>query len=444
MSNSTPPQLQPTFIGHISSTMDALILFEACLSGQRAHVPRRPHDRERDELIRSGHVFIYEENASGIKRWTDGYNWSPSRILGNFLIYRELEKAFPPGEKKRAMKRKKSDSGVAKIPQPGSRATSVVPPAGIDNNANGRDLERSLIGSLVDSYPFKEGGLVKKTISVKWNGVPHHLVSYYSIEDVTNGNLTNPSKHPELSQIIPRSGLISSQDFRVPVDQEDYGYDERTGLITYGIHGLPEYGTPGGSLPRSMSLPTVNMDLNMYGANPHHFGMPPNYQPHLDVPPHLANNHYMHPSPNGYSMDPMRSRSTSMATIPYTPQPVTMMESPSRRQSSAYEIATSAGSDPNLASLATIPETRHLSGLNYYQGAYQLTHRPSVAMSAASGSDLFETSRELSADQLLSFDRTPQGLSLDDVDRNWFSNDFSQSHLLGAPQAAWPRGVSHT
>jgi hypothetical protein len=81
--------LQPTYTGHVSTTNDALILFEACLSGHLNHVPRRPHDRERNSLIRSGCVFIYEENASGIKRWTDGVTWSPSRILGNFLVYRE-------------------------------------------------------------------------------------------------------------------------------------------------------------------------------------------------------------------------------------------------------------------------------------------------------------------------------------------------------------------
>lgn len=94
MSGSIAP-LAPTFNGHIATTMDAAILFEACLQGRIPHVPRRPHDRERQDLIASGNVFIYEEHASGIKRWTDGVSWSPSRILGNFLIYRELEKPFP-------------------------------------------------------------------------------------------------------------------------------------------------------------------------------------------------------------------------------------------------------------------------------------------------------------------------------------------------------------
>jgi hypothetical protein len=106
--------LQPTFQGHVATTNDALILFEACLTGHLTHVPRRPHDRERNQLIRSGCVFIYEENASGIKRWTDGVTWSPSRILGNFLVYRELDKPFPPGEKKRAT-RKKDTASVNKF-----------------------------------------------------------------------------------------------------------------------------------------------------------------------------------------------------------------------------------------------------------------------------------------------------------------------------------------
>ncbi|KAH7144644.1 Gti1/Pac2 family-domain-containing protein, partial [Dactylonectria estremocensis] len=183
--------LNPTFEGHIASTIDALILFEACLSGQLNHVPRRPHDRERQDLIKSGNVFIYEEHASGIKRWTDGVSWSPSRILGNFLIYRELEKPFPPGEKKRALKKNKK-------PQQG-------------------DSERALIGSLIDSYPFKNEGLVKKTISVSYQGVPHHLVSYYNVNDVMAGRLTTPTKHHNLRNVIPRSELIMSQNFRAPI-----------------------------------------------------------------------------------------------------------------------------------------------------------------------------------------------------------------------------------
>ncbi|KAF8850009.1 hypothetical protein BDZ45DRAFT_752157 [Acephala macrosclerotiorum] len=103
MASASP--LSPTFYGHIASTLDALLLFEACLSGALNYVARRPSDRERVSLIKSGNVFIYEEDSSGIKSWNDGVLWSPSRILDSFLVYRELERPFPLGEKKRAMKR---------------------------------------------------------------------------------------------------------------------------------------------------------------------------------------------------------------------------------------------------------------------------------------------------------------------------------------------------
>src|SRR5271168_3141296 len=112
--NSTS-ELDATYYGFIGSTYDALILVEACIAGQIKHVSRRPQGHERERVITSGRIFIYEENTSGIKRWTDGISWSPSRILGNFLIYRQLVKAFGPGEKKKAIKKPKAGpNGITK------------------------------------------------------------------------------------------------------------------------------------------------------------------------------------------------------------------------------------------------------------------------------------------------------------------------------------------
>ncbi|PTB35281.1 hypothetical protein M441DRAFT_124371, partial [Trichoderma asperellum CBS 433.97] len=213
MSSQAP--LMPTFRGHISTTMDALILFECCLHGRLNHVPRRPHDRERQDLIASGNIFIYEEHASGIKRWTDGVSWSPSRILGNFLIYRELDKPFPPGEKKRALKKKKNSQGISK---PDARTNAGFSAVGMDP-AHIKDPERSLVGSLVDSYPFKKNGLIKKTISITFQGVPHHLVSYYNVDDVLKGNLVTPSNYPLFADVQPRAELLMSQNFRNPLDE---------------------------------------------------------------------------------------------------------------------------------------------------------------------------------------------------------------------------------
>lgn len=71
------------------------MLFEAYLQGRLSHVVRHPHDRERNQLIRSGCVFIYEENESGIKRSSAGVIWSPSRILGKFPSLSRTRQAVP-------------------------------------------------------------------------------------------------------------------------------------------------------------------------------------------------------------------------------------------------------------------------------------------------------------------------------------------------------------
>ncbi|KAK6210215.1 Gti1/Pac2 family protein [Colletotrichum tabaci] len=268
MANSNVP-LNPTFFGHVASTLDALVLFEACLSSALHHVPRRPHDRERQDLIKSGNVFIYEEHSSGIKRWTDGVAWSPSRILGNFLIYRELDRPFPPGEKKRAMKRNKKPTGVTKpeITRQGS-VNGAGANMGIGDGSQGnKEAERALIGSLVDSYPFKENGLVKKTISVTYQGVPHHLVSYYNVEDVTEGKLMTPSKDHQLSTIIPRGELIMSQNFRAPIDEVEM--DDSRGPHGLFTHAYPVNGHHHQSLSRAITASKIAAKLPTLPKNIH-------------------------------------------------------------------------------------------------------------------------------------------------------------------------------
>ncbi|XDG01392.1 hypothetical protein ABKA04_001007 [Annulohypoxylon sp. FPYF3050] len=314
--------LQPTFRGYIASTMDALILFEACLSGHLFHVPRRPHDRERSSLIVSGNVFIYEEHSSGIKRWTDGVPWSPSRILGNFLLYRELDKPFQPGEKKRAMKRSKPEGGVTKPPN-SSRSNSVS--NGLSNSmninnsmqhmdamANSRnDAERALVGSLIDSYQFKQEGLVKKTISVTYQGIQHHMVSYYSIDDIVNQRLLTPSHDPNLRGIVPRGPLISSGSFRAPVDDQEILMTEPH--FRHAMMNHP-FGYVNGAGARSMSMPTMpSFTQPTWGADQYvsTYTMAPTMAPTLPPPvtyaPPATPNYNYESSGLPYGMTPRSS-----------------------------------------------------------------------------------------------------------------------------------------
>lgn len=80
-----PPPLDPPFRGYIDTTLDALLVFEAARRGMIPRVTRRLIEKERG-MIQSGAVFVFDEHESGIKRWTDGLIWSPSRILNNFLV----------------------------------------------------------------------------------------------------------------------------------------------------------------------------------------------------------------------------------------------------------------------------------------------------------------------------------------------------------------------
>ncbi|KAG5360443.1 Global transcription regulator sge1 [Yarrowia sp. B02] len=235
--------IQPTFNGYVGTIHDALLLFQATINGLLMPVSRRPHDRERAGIIKSGAVFIFSEQGAGIKRWTDGISWSPSRILGNFLVYRQLEKPFGPGEKKRAAKKTKIEDASPTLPSPGGRAASSsgggsnqrynpYPGQGqagygdynYEGNAPGASTgpspssERSLVGSLVDSYGFKENGLIKKTISIVVSGIHHHMVSYYKPDDVLNGKFMTPSETEGIRELPITEELIKRQNFRIPPD----------------------------------------------------------------------------------------------------------------------------------------------------------------------------------------------------------------------------------
>jgi len=125
-------------------------------------VTRRLVDSER-KMITSGSVFVFDEDESGIKRWTDGFFWSPSRILGNFLLYRETEKR---GAGHRGAHNDADQGDTASVEGPAvaksegqtlSRPRGETTRLGID-----RQRERSLVGSLTNSYKFKSGGMMKK------------------------------------------------------------------------------------------------------------------------------------------------------------------------------------------------------------------------------------------------------------------------------------------
>lgn len=189
-------EIEPTFKGYVEDEDDALLLLQATVEGKLRHIPRRPYEIERRYLIVSGSVFVFVEEISGIKRWTDGVSWSPSRIAGRFLIYKELDKSQAPAVSK-------SSSGVKLPPlvsqSSGSSSGSVSPLARSDRAK-------------------RYTGFTKKTMSLKFRDARKntvetlHLVSYYNVEDVEKQRLTRPKDSAWLQGIKPCSDLLSAME----------------------------------------------------------------------------------------------------------------------------------------------------------------------------------------------------------------------------------------
>ncbi|KAF9279321.1 Gti1/Pac2 family-domain-containing protein [Linnemannia elongata] len=146
-----------TFFGLIKTPIDALIIFEACRQGLAARVHRRLSDIER-QSVRSGSVYCFDEREAGMRRWTDGKSWSPSRVTGSFLTYRELDEAQ---------------------------------------------------GSYNGKYSYRQNGLLKQSFSITTvDNQKLHLISYYTADDVSSERLRNtPSSDPQLSKIVIPKGL---------------------------------------------------------------------------------------------------------------------------------------------------------------------------------------------------------------------------------------------
>jgi hypothetical protein len=185
-----------TFIGHIKTPQDALLIFEACRRGQLQRVKRRLSAKERMN-IRSGSIFAFDESEAGMRRWTDGRTWSPSRVLGkytlatsclvaslltfyflsffenigSFLTYRELDT-------KRRPRRSSTQSSPSRI------------------------------GGGHISCSYKPDGLIKQSFSIcTASNQKIHLISYYSKSDVIHGRLTLPSMDPHIGKIVIPKGL---------------------------------------------------------------------------------------------------------------------------------------------------------------------------------------------------------------------------------------------
>lgn len=112
--------------------------------------------------------------------------------------------------------RARSNSTSSSTSNTAAATDSTTTTTTFDQNTFQRNRERQLVGSLSESFNFKQNGLIKKTMSLVLNGSPLHLVSYYHPDDVLERQLRTPSVVPELANLEISPELLSRQNFRIP------------------------------------------------------------------------------------------------------------------------------------------------------------------------------------------------------------------------------------
>ncbi|KAF2714832.1 hypothetical protein K504DRAFT_366011 [Pleomassaria siparia CBS 279.74] len=412
------PAFKPTWHGFLDTTKDAMTIVEAALQGRLSHISRRPHDKERAEMLTSGTVLVYEENASGIKRWTDAVHWSPSRVMNNCLIYRQLVRALKPEEKRAALnptcggKRKRKESVSPSVTKTGENANnsddeyenpsfdgSLPDDATPTTDSLGKvyanfaqnlslDQQRRFCGSLIDSYEFKDGGLMKKTISVKYQGTHHHIISYYSLEDVVNGKLKRPYQDPKLADIQPRPELLSG--WKVSLEDEEgrdlplisgYSQQIQPGHLQHHHIGAVARGLPALQTHAPLHLQVPSSDY-WQSTQPNQY-TPTQHSPHTYSPSHHAPSHYVpqqvtqgyppqQPSPQHYTSQHTSQHFPSQQPSPQTyssqhssPQSATPQYSVKSARTQSYtpqpQVAHHYAAEPHAASASQYPQQHEVA-----------------------------------------------------------------------------------
>jgi hypothetical protein len=173
-----------TYYGHVRTTADAIKIFEACRLGYLLRVRRRLSEKER-QSIKSGSVFVWDEQEAGMRRWTDGKSWSASKVSGSFLTYQEMKRkqgggTFAPAPTRQRIARKTPDSGRES------------------------DQDADMDSGGPDGYKYEQDSLIKQSFSITTSSGQHlHLISYYSRHHANSPDLPQPTTDPALRHIIP-------------------------------------------------------------------------------------------------------------------------------------------------------------------------------------------------------------------------------------------------
>ncbi|KNE71120.1 hypothetical protein AMAG_15791 [Allomyces macrogynus ATCC 38327] len=217
---STPSSMSRSAAPRVPAT-DALYLLEACRRGVLPRTTKRLSTDEKRRAVFHGAIYLFLEEESGIKRWTDKVDWSASRIAGQFLIYREIHNPAPAnsGNGKDTSAKDTSAATNPALPVTPTSASATATPAPYDaSDEDELSLALSTASSAVpakltmpacamarkNGFVIKPNGLIKRTISLQCDGATHHIVSYCFPDRVDD--LPRPSMDARLAHLpLPES-----------------------------------------------------------------------------------------------------------------------------------------------------------------------------------------------------------------------------------------------
>ena len=169
-------------IGYIANYEEACLVIHAARFGAMKPTLERLNTDQRDQ-IETGAIYFFVENGNGMKRWTDGRIWSPSKIYGEFLIYQEVPRHMSKNSiKKRKEKERESTTGRF-------------------------NFKESLRDELLDRTTMH-----KKTVSIKYGDVKYHIIAYYR-PIFENASLMDQPYFCKLSEALKKNPELKDDDF---------------------------------------------------------------------------------------------------------------------------------------------------------------------------------------------------------------------------------------
>ncbi|KAJ7272061.1 Gti1/Pac2 family-domain-containing protein [Mycena haematopus] len=213
MQHATHPRL------HVRNAHDAHVVFEATRQGFLRPITRRLDENERATLIQSGAVFVWveEDHAAGLKRWTDGRLWSQSRMREPYLFYDEkLGDGSDCPDQNFQTYRFVDASGMSR----GGFLSSAV-----SHQERSTNIHRGLVKQAYSAWVMVQPNSMPR----KW-----HITAYFRYDDLPH--IPTIEHDPCLRKIIVPAGLYRSGKTRNRSDGEDSSSAARSSPPSPGSH----------------------------------------------------------------------------------------------------------------------------------------------------------------------------------------------------------------